>query len=58
MDERMRRHLEYVEREFPRDPSKRVEAPELAEEDDRILTDVWSALDEDHERRDTSTPPA
>lgn len=52
MDERMRNHLKYVERELPRDPSKRVEAPELTEEDERILTDAWAALGEDHERRE------
>ena len=41
MDEQMRRHIEYMEREFPRDPSKYVQPPELAEDDERLLDEAW-----------------
>lgn len=48
----MREHLEYMEREFPHDPTKYVEPPELTPEDERILDDVWASMRDDRKARD------
>jgi hypothetical protein len=51
MDERTRRHIEYMEREFPHDPTKHVEPPELTELDKRRLDDAWAVVEEDRRRK-------
>lgn len=51
----MREHLEYMEREFPHDPTKYVEPPELTPEDERFLDDAWASL-RDERKKGERTP--